>query len=82
MKYKNPFLYSMVGFEISWEQLKIDLNFMTPSNHIQIITNIIGVVSELPIRLKQQKISKTPIPPFRGIFPKTNQQIGVFINAM
>ena len=42
-----------------------------------------AVVGEMPIRLKQQKISKaqTP-PPFRGIFSKTNQQIGVFTNAM
>ena len=41
-------------------------------------------VSEMPIRAKQQKISKaqTHPPPFRGIFPKTNQQIGVFTNAM
>ena len=37
------------------------------------------VVSEIPIRLKQRKISKAPNPPpFRGIFLKQIIEIGVF----
>ena len=37
-------------------------------------------VSELPSRLKQQKISKTqtPLPTLEAFFQKTNQQIGRF----
>ena len=38
----------------------------------------LGVVSEMPIRLKQQKKSKAQTPPFRGIFLKQIIEFGVF----